>query len=265
MQYPILPTLVIYRRLCYKWIEELKENKNMDIATSLSVITLAALIQASFQLSVSVLTMLSGHAIGAKRSHANLIRLTTSFIAGAKVMTLLLVSFFALVLFDIFGSNPPQLLWASVCGLLVGLGVAVWMFYYRRKKGTSLWIPRSFATHLNSRSKATKTAVEAFSLGLSSVISELLFIIGPLAITALVLITLPSIWQLVGLALYTVLSIMPSVIVWAMVGGGHKLSEIQKWRESNKYFLQFAAGGGLLVLGIYVYVSEVVTYVAGGI
>jgi hypothetical protein len=237
----------------------------MDIISSLSVIAFAALIHASFQLSISVLTMLSGHAIIAKRSHAKLLRLTTSFIAGTKVMTLLLVSFFALVLIDIFGSNPPQLLWASTCGLLVGLGFAVWLFYYRREKGTSLWLPRSFASHLNDRSKATKTATEAFSLGLVSVISELLFLIGPLLIAALVLVGLPGPWQLVGLAIYTIVSTIPSLVIWGLIGGGHKLSQIQKWRESNKYFLQFAAGGGLLVLGFYVYVSEVISYVAGGI
>lgn len=237
----------------------------MDTVSSIVVIAFAALIQASFQLSVSVLTMLSGHSISAKHSHLRLLRLTTSYIAGIKVMTLLTLSFLSVVLIDLFGTDIPQVLWASACGVLFGLGVAVWIFYYRREKGTSLWIPRSFADHLNSRSKATKTGVEAFSLGLTSIFSELLFLIGPLLIAAMVLVSLPSIWQLAGLAIYTIVSALSSLIVWALIGGGHKLSEIQKWRESNKNFLQFAAGGGLLVLGLYVYVSEVVTYVAGGI
>lgn len=237
----------------------------MDILTSLLIIGFAALIHAGFQLSVSVLTMLSGHAIGAKRSHAKLLRLTSSFIAGTKVMTLLLVSFFALVIIDIFGTEPSQLVWSVACGLLVGIGVAVWLFYYRREKGTSLWIPRSFARHLNDRSKATKTSAEAFSLGLTSVISELLFIIGPLLIAALVLIGLPSLWQLVGVALYTVVSTFSSLIVWGLIGSGHSLSRIQKWRETNKRFLQFASGGGLLILGFYVYVNEVVLHVVGGL
>lgn len=236
----------------------------MDIITSLLVVGFAALIHASFQLSVSVLTMMSGHAIGAKRSHATLLRLTFGFIAGTKVMTLLLVSFFALVFLDIFGTVPPQLVWASACGLLIGLGIAVWLFYYRKEKGTSLWIPRSFARHLNQRSKATTSGVEAFSLGLTSVISELLFIIGPLVIAALVLISLPGLWQLIGLVLYTIVSTLPSLIVWALVGSGHSLNRIQKWRESNKSFIQFASGGGLLVLGFFVYVNQVILYISGG-
>ncbi len=237
----------------------------MDITTSLLAVGFAALIHASFQLSVSVLTMLSGHAIGAKRSHAKLLRLTFGFIAGTKVMTLLLVSFFALLLMSIFGNVPPQIVWACACGLLFGLGIAVWLFYYRREKGTSLWIPRSFARHLNERSKATKSSAEAFSLGLTSVFSELLFIIGPLIIAALVLITLPPLWQLVGLAIYTIVSTLSALIVWALVSSGHSLSRIQKWRETNKHFIQFISGGALLVLGFFVYVNQVVLHIVGGV
>jgi len=242
--------------------EETK-NKHMDIPTSLLIIGFAALIHANFQLSVSVLTMLTSHVVGTKRSHAKLLSLTSSFLAGTEIMTLLLVSFIALVLIDIFGAQPTELVWACASGLMVGLGIATWLFYYRREKGTSLWIPRSFAKHLNDRSKATSSGAEAFSLGLTSVISELLFIVGPLVIAALVLIGLPSVWQLVGLAIYTIVSTFSSFIVWGFVGSGHTLSRIQKWRETNKRFLQFVGGGALLVLGFYIYVSEVFVGVTG--
>lgn len=235
----------------------------MDTVTSLLVIGFAALIHASFQLSVSVLTMLSGHAIGAKRSHGRLMRLMVGFIAGTKVMTLLLLSFVALVLIDVFRGETPQIVWACACGLLVGLGLAVWLFYYRREKGTALWLPRSFARHLSDRSKTTRSAAESFSLGLTGVLSEILFAVGPIIISALVLVGLEPLWQLVGLAVYTIIANLPSLIVWGMIGSGHALSRIQKWRESNKLFLQFVAGGGLLILGFFVYVNEVVLHVVG--
>jgi hypothetical protein len=237
----------------------------MDTLTSLLVVGFAALIHASFQLSVSVLTMLSSHSIGAKQSHAKLLRMTISFVIGNKVMTLLLVCFLALIFLDVFGTKAPQLAWACACGLLVGLGVAVWLFYYRREKGTAIWIPRSFARHLNERSKATGSSVESFNLGLSSVMSELLFIIGPLVIAGLILISLPVLWQIVGIIIYTLISTLGSLIVWVLVGSGHSLSRIQKWREANKSFLQFASGGGLLILGFFVYVNEVVLHVVGGV
>lgn len=173
-------------------------------------------------------------------------------------MTLLLLSFISLMLLSVFGADTPQIVWAMACGLLFGVGVAVWLFYYRKEKGTALWIPRPVASFLSERTKATKRSAEAFSLGLTGVIGEVIFIIAPIIVSALVLINLDPLWQLAGIGIYTVVSLLSLIIVWVLVGSGHKLSNIQKWRESNKYFLQFAAGSGMLILGFYVYVAQVV-------
>jgi hypothetical protein len=115
------------------------------------------------------------------------------------------------------------------------------------------------ARYLSERTKATKQTAEAFGLGLSSVFAELIFIIAPIVISALVLIKLEPMWQLAGIATYTVVSLLSLAIVNALIGSGHKLSRIQAWREKNKRFLQFAAGSGLLILGFYVYVDQVVS------
>jgi cbb3-type cytochrome oxidase subunit 3 len=227
--------------------------------SSLAIIAFSALIHASFQLSVSMLTLLSSHTIGSRAAHTKLIRLTGSFSAGVAVMTLLLLSFTAFVLQRAFGSTVPLLAWAMSSGLLFGLGIAVWVFYYRREKGTSLWLPRGLARYLGTRTKATHLSAEAFGLGLSSVIAELLFIIAPIIISALALIRLESTWQLIGVVLYTTISLLSLLIVSGLIGSGHKLSRIQKWREDNKRFLQFAAGSGLLILGFYIYVEQVTT------
>ncbi len=237
----------------------------MDIVSSLAIIALAALIHTSFQLSVSVLTLLSGHSIVAKHSQAKVLRLTSSFVFGVGVMTILLLSFISIIFLNTFNGSTPDIAWAMVCGLLVGVSLAVWLFYYRRQSGTSLWIPRPMANFLNERAKATSHSSEAFSLGLTSVIAELVFIIAPLAVSALVLVQLPAIWQLVGIGLYGVISMLSLVIIWALLGGGHRLSDIQKWRENNKYFMQFAAGAGLLILGFFTYVTEVVGRSIGGL
>lgn len=237
----------------------------MDISTSLAAVAFAALIHASFQLSVSVLTLMSGHAIGAKRTQAKVMRLTTGFIFGVAVMTMLVLSFVALVLLHVFGADTPKIVWAAGCGLLVGVAVAIWAFYYPHKKGTILWIPRGVADYLTKRTKATKDSAEAFGLGLSSVLAELLFLIAPIVISAIILIQLPPLWQLAGIGIYTVISLLSLIIVWVLIGSGHTLAGIQKWREENKRFLQFAAGLGLVVLGFYVYVGEIMNVTAGGI
>lgn len=231
----------------------------MTLISSLAIIAFAALIHASFQLSVSVLTLMSGHAIGKRTAHSRILRLVTGFTVGVGVMTMLLVTFTAYLAANVFGVHLPMVLWALVCGVLVGVGISVWRFYYRPGRGTTLWVPRTVALHLNERSKATKRSAEAFGLGLSTVTGEILFVAAPIIVSALVLIQLSPMWQLVGILLYTIISLSPLLIVGALIGSGHKLSHIQRWRETNKHFLQFAAGSGLLVLGAYVYVEQVIT------
>lgn len=240
----------------------------MNSLHPLVIVAIAALIHASFQLSISVQTLLSGHAIGARRSQAALLRLTISFALGVLVMTTLCLTFGTYVSLGLFsGAEVPLLAWSVVCGLLMGLALAVWTLYYRREAGTTLWIPRGMARFLSTRTKATKTSAEAFGLGLSSVLAELIFIATPIILSSLALVQLAPAWQLVGLVLYVFIATLPLLTVTVLVGGGHKLSSIQRWREGNKRFLQFAASGGLLALGFYVYVEQITAataFAAGG-
>lgn len=237
----------------------------MSLLISLSIIIFAALIHSSFQLSVSVLTLLGGHSIGAEHSHKKVLSLTTSFVLGVCLITLLLISTLAFITFNIFASNIPQLVWAGSCGLLFGVAASVWMFYYRREKGTTLWIPRGLAKYLTDRTRSTKAKSEAFSLGISSVLGETLFIIAPITIGTLTISQLPLTWQLFGALTYTAISLSSLIVVWMLIGGGHTIGKIQKWREDNKYFLQFMAGAGLIILSIFVYINTITSNVAGGL
>lgn len=228
----------------------------MDSITTLAVVVLAGMIHASFQLSVSMLTLLSGHAIGSKTSHARLLRLMSSFIGGVAVMTALLLSFCILLALAVFRGDVAPLGWAVVCGLLIGLGVAVWLFYYRKGPGTTLWLPRSLARYLSDRTKVTRLSGEAFGLGLTSVLAELFFIAGPVIVSAFVLSEQTPIWHFAGILIYTLSSLLTLLVVGVVISGGGQPSRIQAWRESNKRFLQFSGGGALVVLGFYVYISH---------
>lgn len=229
---------------------------DINILITLGIVALAALIHASFQLGVSVLTLLSGHSLSIKRSQFRTFRLTTSFVSGVAVMSLLLLSTLALFLGYITTEDNHILLWSIISGLLLGVGVAVWVFYYRSGPGTRLWIPRSIASFLTDRTKTTKRSAEAFSLGVTSVLGELPFLIAPLAVSAYALIHLPTPWQVTGIIIYVVVSLSSLGIVWMLVGGGHKLSRIQAWREKHKRFLQIIAASGLIILGAYTFVNE---------
>lgn len=233
---------------------------SFDIITSFAIILLAAVIHASFQLSVSVLTLLSGHALGRKSARSRLLKLVYGFISGAGAMTVLLLTSFAFLLLSATTDAIP-ILWTLVCGSAIIVGAAVWLFYYRNQRGTTLWIPRSFADFLATRSKHSKNTAEAFGLGMTSIFAEILFVFVPLVITALVLTELPYDLQIVGIFAYAVVSLAPLLFVGLRISSGYKLSHIQKWRETNKHFLQFAAGSGLVVIGMYVYVERVMNVV----
>lgn len=227
----------------------------MNILIAVSIIALAGLIHASFQLSVSMATSLSGHALGRKLAARRTLRLLFSFVAGAFTMTLLCVSFASYAI-GVFAPHS-SLLWITLTASLMIVGLAVILFYYRKTEGTELWISRSFARFLRRRTAKASLAAEAFSLGLTSVVAELLFTIVPIITAACAIVALPPIWQIVGAAGYTLAASLGLLIVALLIGSGRQLSRIQRWREQNKYFLQFAAGLGLIILGFYIYVNTV--------
>lgn len=227
-------------------------------ATSLfAVIALAALIHASFQLSVSMLTLVSGHALGTKARHRRVMNLGSSLTLGAMTMTTLLLCSLAYLAGVFFSRYNHTLVWSIITGVMAAVGLAVWIFYYRKADGTALWLPQSLTTTLRGRIKETHFGAEAFSLGLTGVLAELVFIIAPIGAAAFALVHLPSYMQIVGVITYTLLASMPLLIVLLMIGGGHRISRIQKWREQNKRFLQFAAGSALFVLAFYIYATTV--------
>lgn len=232
---------------------------------AISIVCFAALIHASFQLSISTLTLMSGHTIGFGRTHARLMSLLGGFNFGVATMTILLICTLGFILQQTIGTSIPPVAWAGVCGILFGVGLAVWLFYYRKDKGTTLWVPRHIANFLASRSKHTKSTAEAFALGLSTVLGELLFIIAPLGVAVLAILPLDPQLQLIAILLYTIISLAPLALVTILVSGGHKLSSIQKWRETNKHFLQFSAGSALCVLGFYLYVNYALLLPATGV
>ncbi len=229
----------------------------MNEASSLATIALAGLIHASFQLSISTLTLLGSQTLGAKGSTKLVLKLTIGFLFGVFVTSLLLLSSISMWLRIAFQSHPPDIAWAITCGLLIGICVSVWIFYYRRGPGTSLWIPREMARFLVDRSRSTRHTAEAFSLGMSSVIVEIIFIIGPLIAAGLLLIGLSPLYQFIGLVIYSLTALLPLLLVSVHIANGHSLADTQRWRENNKGFLQFMAGLGLIVLSFCLYINQI--------
>ena len=230
----------------------------MDYITSFIMIALVATIHASFQLSISTLTLMSGHSLGAQQSHQKLVSLVISFVLGVIFMTFLLLTSGIYMANTMIHYGILQIvLWATACSALIIIGVAVWLFYFRPGKGTILWIPRFMAEYLTRRCSKTKSNGEAFSLGISSVVGEIIFLLAPIVVSILFIINMPIALQISGVALYILISVLPLVVVCILVNKQNKLSRIQKWREENKRFIQFMTGSIMLAVGFFVYASEV--------
>ncbi len=229
----------------------------MIAQTPLFIIAFAGLLHASFQLGVSLLTLLSGHSLGKGRSFHRLMQLNLAYLAGAAAITLLLFGLLGYVGSLLITKNALAL-WYVLSLLNVMIGLSVMIFYYRHQKGTGLWIPRPLAIYLTERTKKTKKGAEAFTLGAGGVLAEIPFLVGPVSIAVLYSLTTPAEWQLSTIITYALVSLFPLLTIVGMVGAGHKISTIQRWREENKLFLQYCAGSGLIILGAFVFVDKVI-------
>jgi len=218
----------------------------------LLAVTAALFAHASFQLGVSMLTLLSSHAIGAGKRHAQVLRLELGYTLGAITMTAGLLAFLTYVISSLFTIVTP-LHWAMMAGLLGGSGIAVLLFYYRRGKGTMLWLPRGFIEFASSRAKKTRNSFEAFAIGSAMVVAELPFLLAPLVLIAFLLHGAPGNQHLLAIAGYSVLACLPLLIMTSLISGGHKISSLQRWRENNKVFLRWSSGLVLILLGVYIY------------
>ena len=231
----------------------------MDTLTAFSVITLAALIHASFQLGVSMVTLLSGHAVGKKLAAKRTLRLVGAFLAGTLIMTALVISTLSYIAGIFFNHGATPMAWGTLAFAMIIIGLVVWICYYRRGPGTLLWVPRGLAKLLSKRIHATQMSAEAFSLGATSVFTELLFTITPAVAAAFAIISLPTSLQLIGAGMYVLIASLSMLLVVAFIGSGHNISRLQRWRETNKRFLQFSGGSALIVLAFFLYINVVIT------
>lgn len=220
----------------------------------------ALFVHACYQLSVSVLTHLSAHTLSRKASVRRLGWLGMSYTLGVITVTTLLL--LALVNLPGFAPNldrthAMELFTAFVIGLLPLVGLATVFWYYRRGKGTQLWLPRGIASYLLDRSKKTKRGFEAFLLGAGTVFGELPFVVAPLMLVALVIAAQPTSSWLGFSIVYAILAAVPLLVVTGYLTSGHSIARIQRWREDSKTFLQWSSGLALLLLTLYLTILQI--------
>jgi hypothetical protein len=212
--------------------------------------------------------LLYRHSFGSTKINHLARRLIGSFILGVFLITLLIVATLVYMFGNLFYGSPDTLPEALlVSEIVVGTATAliIWFFYYRSGAGTMLWIPRSWARFLTKRATKTKTPAEAFSLGMTSLIGELPFILVLMVTASSAIIALPLEWQFLAIATYTALSIAPLIIANLVSRTEYSISHIQRWREHNKTFLKIIAGCGLITLSAYLVVFKLLAHLGQGV
>lgn len=228
----------------------------MELIIPFSEVFLAAVIHATLQLSLGALLLLYHASLG-KHVRKKTKNLVDSYIAGIGTLVFLALGAVAFVL-DRYFEKPlyvEELI--IVVGMLVALAIAMWMFYYRRGKSTELWLPRSVARFIDRRAKATNNNTEAFSLGVLTSLAETPWTIVLLVVAANSLLALPPLYQILALALYTIVSIVPLAVLRLVIRKGQTVVDVQRWRVKHKTFFRILTGIGFATLAFFLFTFEV--------
>lgn len=228
----------------------------MSIFISVGIIILAMLIMGSLQLIPGVFALLSHYALG-KYNKAKAYDFMIFFIIGVETINVcMFLSIYYLTFifsfgdFDIFKNYFTWIL----TGIMVALSFASLFFYFRKGKGTKLFIPRKYAAALNYSAKNVKKRSDAFMLGAVSGTYELFFTI-PLYIIVSLLIS-KFFFSYAGIIAFT-FAIMPLIslfCIYARYRTHYNLADIVKSRHDNKNFIRF------LLCFSYLFIAILIAY-----
>ncbi|MDR2063180.1 MAG: hypothetical protein LBQ02_00075 [Candidatus Nomurabacteria bacterium] len=229
-----------------------------DIWVNIAVVALAGFIHATLQLGLGCVILLYHGSVGRAHIRRKTNSLVSSFISGVGLMSFLLLSAVAFILLNIFGLFVPDYFLAVGVGMLAATAVATILFYYRRGVGTELWLPKPVAKFIDQRAKATNNTSEAYLLGSFACFGELPFILALLLISGACIVELPVEWQLLAVAIYAIISIIPLVIFRFSVHTGKTVADVQKWRMHFKRFLKIISTVSYLALTLFVIVYKII-------
>lgn len=230
----------------------------MEMIIPYSKVFLAAMIHATLQLELGALLLLYHASIG-KHVRKKTKHLVSSYISGIGTLVLLSLAAVAFVFDRYFGKALYVEELMIIVGMLVALAIASWMFYYRRGRSTELWLPRSVARFIDKRAKLTNSNTEAFSLGMLTSLAEMPFTLVLLVVAANSILSLPYMHQLIAVGGYTIIAILPSVILRLAIRKGQTVVDIQRWRVKHKTFFRVLTGVGFLVLAFFIFSFEVLS------
>ena len=231
--------------------------EGLTIFSAIGVIVLAALAHATLQMNLGSLLLLYHESLG-KHIKKRTKFLVSNYIFGVFFLVLTSLAATAYFVFLFFGANLSTICLVVLAVVLVALTLCIWLFYYRTGRSTELWLPKPVAQYIMKRAKQTDSNIEAFALGLLASFAEAPFFIVLMLITADSLLKLSMPLQIAMLILYTVIALLPLVILRLAVRHGKTVVEIQKWRLNNKNFLKALSGTLFITLAIFLLAFRII-------
>ncbi len=216
-----------------------------------ATIALAGFAQATLQLSFGGLILLYHASMGQHRRRKTR-HLTTAYILGALVITMLAVSGIAFWISQLAGQALTLEMTLICVGVFIACAAIMWLLYYRRGKNTELWLPRSFTRFIARKAKSTDDSVEAFSLGTLSAFAEMPMSIAIFFVVANCILTVSAHLQLAALLSYLLIVALPMLALKFYVRTGNNAVMAQRWRVKNKTFIRFISSLSFMMLSVFV-------------
>lgn len=233
----------------------------MSVLTSIGILVFAMLILAFLQLVPGIFLLFTHYASG-KYSKLKATDLTTFFILGVETAVVLIFLSLCTILCvspaTTFIIDSDIFAWI-MAGIFLALSLVIFSFYYRKGRGSKLFISRRLAHEYQAKIPTVKTRSDAFVFGLTALIPELIFTLP------LFLIVTTEIMQLgtdcfarAGLIiLFALVTILPLLIFYTFSQHSRNLADFIRFRFKNKTFFRLTLAllyfliAVLIILGVW--------------
>ena len=227
-----------------------------SMGVQFGIIALAAIVHASLQLEVGAL-MLLYHASLGKHIKKKTRNLVSNYILGSALLVVLFLSTIIFLIATFTNGSLSTKSLAILAAVLLMLAISIWLFYYRSRQTTELWLPKSISRYINRRAKLTESNIEAFSLGMLTTFAEMPFSIVLMIVAGNSVVLLPFEWQFLSVLGYAFVAILPLFILRVSIRRGNTVVDVQKWRLKNKNIFKVLSGTLFLTLAIFIIAFKV--------
>lgn len=234
----------------------------MSVLTSLGILILSLLIFMLMQLSSGIFLLFSHYNKG-KFSRRKAADLNLFYIVGAEIVVAMV---FLCVYYVISALSPLQvnlengiIVW-TIVGALLAISFLFFSFYYHKGSGTKLFISRRFASAAEAKAKAIKSRSDAFALGYSAAIPELIFTLPLYFICSLEIMRIGTtgIERAFLILLFILASLIQLFIINFQFANHRNLAEIQRSRVRNKPFIRSTISFLYLLIAILIITFRII-------